>query len=166
MDQTHFTLVLERPEDRAAVEALNDLVFGPGRFARTAYRVREGAAHDASFALVALRQGRVVGSVQLTEVTIGAAPALLLGPLAIHPDFRRKGCGLALLHAAIDAARARGHGLVVLVGDEPYYARAGFRRVPDGRIVWPGPVDPARVLALELVDGALDGACGPIRGKR
>ena len=165
MDQTHFTLVLERPEDRAPVEALNDLVFGPGRYARTAYRVREDAAPDAGFAFVALRQGRLVGSVQLTEVMIGAAPALLLGPLAIHPDVQGKGCGLALLHASVDAARARGPGLIVLVGDEPYYAPAGFRRVPDGRIVWPGPVDPARVLALELEPGALDGARGLIRGK-
>ena len=145
MDQTPYTLVTARPEDRAEIDALHALVFGPGRFARTAYRVRESAAPDAGVSLVALRQGRVIGSVLLTEVRIGEAPALL--------------------DAAVDAARARGDALVVLVGDEPYYARSGFRRVPDGRIRWPGPVDPARVLALELVPGALDEACGAIRGR-
>ena len=165
MDQIHHTLVTARPEDRAEIEALHALVFGPGRFARTAHRVRESAARDAGFALVALRQGRVIGSIRLTEVLIGHAPALLLGPLAVHPDFQKNGCGSALLDAAVDAARAGGHEVVVLVGDEPYYARTGFRRVPDGRIRWPGPVDPARVLALELVPGALDKARGPIRGR-
>ena len=165
MDQIPYTLVTARPQDRAEIDALHALVFGPGRFARTAYRVRESAAPDAGFSLVALRQGRVIGSVLLTEVRIGEAPALLLGPLAVHPDFQKNGCGSALLDAAMDAARARGDALIVLVGDEPYYARSGFRRVPDGRIQWPGPVDPARVLALELVPGALDRACGPIRGR-
>jgi predicted N-acetyltransferase YhbS len=166
MDQIPYTLATARPEDRAEIEALHALVFGPGRFARTAHRVRESAGAQAGFALVALRQGRLIGSVLLTEVLIGDAPALLLGPLAVHPDFQKNGCGSALLEAAVDAARARGDALIVLVGDEPYYARTGFRRVPDGRIQWPGPVDPARVLALELVPGALDGAREPIRGRR
>jgi predicted N-acetyltransferase YhbS len=127
--------------------------------------VRESAAPDASVSFVALKEGRVVGAVLLTEALIGDAPALLLGPLAVHPDFQNNGCGFALLNAAIDAARARGHAFIVLVGDEPYYGRLGFRRVPDGRIVWPGPVDPARVLALELVPGALEAARGAIRGR-
>jgi predicted N-acetyltransferase YhbS len=51
----------------------------------------------------------------------------------------------------------------MLVGDEPYYGKCGFKRIPPGRVIMPGPVDPARLLAAELTDGALDGVTGPIR---
>ncbi|HWF95488.1 MAG TPA: N-acetyltransferase, partial [Xanthobacteraceae bacterium] len=59
-----------------------------------------------------------------------------------------------------------GHQLVVLVGDEPYYAKSGFKRVPEGRAVMPGPVDPARVLVCELGEGAFANVSGPIRPER
>ncbi len=55
----------------------------------------------------------------------------------------------------LDAARASGVRLVVLVGDEPYYGRFGFKPVPPGAITLPGPVNPLRLLAVELAPGAL-----------
>ena len=74
---------------------------------------------------------------------------MLLGPLTVEPPFRERGIGYALIKRALDEARARGHHLVVLVGDEPYYAKSGFRRIPKGRASMPGPVDPARLLVCE-----------------
>jgi predicted N-acetyltransferase YhbS len=87
-------------------------------------------------------------------------PALLLGPLTVDPAFRSRGIGKMLIDAALEAAQVQGHKLVLLVGDEAYYARSGFKRVPPGKIVMPGPVDPMRVLARELADGALDSMSG------
>ncbi|HWV54388.1 N-acetyltransferase, partial [Pseudorhodoplanes sp.] len=94
---------------------------------------------------------------------IGDTPALLLGPLTIEPPFRDRGIGLALMQRALADARERGHKLMILVGDEPYYARVGFKRVPRGRVKMPGPVDPARLLVAELVDGAFEGVKGAVR---
>jgi predicted N-acetyltransferase YhbS len=101
--------------------------------------------------------------VRLSPIRIGSAPALLLGPLTIEPPFRDRGIGRALIGRALDEARSRGHRLVVLVGDEPYYGRMGFRRIPKGRATMPGPVDPERLLLAELAEGAFDGVSGPIR---
>jgi predicted N-acetyltransferase YhbS len=143
------------PADAAAVGALGAAAFGPGRFARTAFRVREVSGPPA-VALVAVDGGRLVGSIELTRICIGGAPgAMLLGPLTIAPEYRGRRCGLTLMEHGIGEAKALGTRLVLLVGDLPYYAKAGFMAVPPGAIRLPGPVNPARLLARELDAGAL-----------
>ena len=94
---------------------------------------------------------------------IGEAKALLLGPLTVEPAFRERGVGQALIERALKDAAAKGHRLVILVGDEPYYGKSGFKRVPPGRAIMPGPVDPLRLLVAELAEGAFDGVSGPVR---
>lgn len=145
-----FVTRLEQPADAAAIDHLNDLAFGPGRYAKTAYRLREGVPHDPALSFVATDGVMLIGSVRLTPVRVGGAPALLLGPLAVRPDVQKKGAGKALMAAALAAARAAGHDLVILVGDPAYYLPLGFAHVPPGRIRLPGPVDPARLLAAPL----------------
>ena len=160
---------LIRPEtaaDQAAIDALHDHAFGPGRFARTASRLREGVAADPHLSLVATVDGRLAGSVKISPIRIGGAPALLLGPLAVDPDFEKRGIGRALVAATIAAARARGHRLMLLVGDAPYYGPLGFNRVDPERIWLPGPVDPRRVLLCELAEGAAAEAAGPVTSAR
>ena len=153
--------------DLPDVLALNALVFGPGRFTRTAYRVREGTGEMSRFCLLARLDGRLVASLRFTAITIGGQPgALLLGPLAVDPPLAGQGFGRRLVADGIANARAAGIGLVVLVGDEPYYGRFGFVRVPPGKIRLPGPVDPARVLAAELEPGALANYEGLIEADR
>jgi predicted N-acetyltransferase YhbS len=137
---------------------------GPGRFARTAYRVREGAPDASRYCRIGLLDDLLIAAVRFTEVTIGGrGGALLLGPLAVDPAFGNRGYGRGLAARALAEAGAAGIALVVLVGDEPYYARLGFHRVPRGQIVLPGPVDPDRLLAAELVGGALAGYSGLVR---
>lgn len=142
------------PADEAAIEDLHELAFGPGRFARTAFRLREGVAPDPELSMVALFGGRLGGSVTMTPIRIGAHPALLLGPLAVHPDFEGRGAGRALVKATLAAAAERGHRLALLVGDAPYYGPLGFTHVSPQRIQLPGPVDTNRVLIAELAPGA------------
>lgn len=163
MPDLSLALTPETPADAAVIEKLNERAFGPGRFARTAYRLREGAAADYPLSFVARVGTLVVGANRMTPIVIGAAPAFLLGPLIVDPAFRSRGIGAILVKRSIDAAREAGHRLVLLVGDEPYYGRLGFKRVPNGRIAMPGPVDPARVLICELVEGAFEGVSGAVR---
>lgn len=153
----------ERPQDAAAVQQLEERAFGPGRFSRAAYRLREGNPHDPALSFVARVSTLVVGSVRLSPIRIGKRPALLLGPLTVDPAFRSKGIGRMLVEASITAARTAGHAAVLLVGDEPYYGRMGFLRLNPGRVIMPGPVDPMRLLALPLQDGALDDLAGEVR---
>jgi predicted N-acetyltransferase YhbS len=150
------------PADLPQIEKLDERAFGPGRFTRTAYRLREGVGPVPALSFVARVGKFLVGANIMTPITCGGAPALLLGPLTVEPAFRSRGIGERLIRQSLDAARAHGHRLVVLVGDEPYYSRFGFKRVPMGRILLPGPVDPARVLTCELVDGAFEGVKGPV----
>lgn len=152
-------IVTSRPAaaaDLPAILKLNASVFGPGRFARTAYRVREGTAPLSPFCRVAVSRDRVIAALRMTRIAIGAETrGLLLGPLAVDPEFKGQGYGRQLVREALEEGRAAGLALVVLVGDEPYYGKLGFVRVPPGQITLPGPVDPMRVLAAELEAGAL-----------
>ena len=161
-----FDITPDHPGHHVPVEDLHALVFGPGRFARTAYRVRGRAGHDRDLSFVAHLDGKLVGAIWQTRVVIGAAPAVLLGPLAVRPELAGLGCGIALLEAGLAAAEASGAPGVILVGDAPYYARVGFAPVPHRRIGWPGPVDPERVLAVEFRPGAVAVWSGPIRAAR
>ncbi|HKN26504.1 MAG TPA: N-acetyltransferase [Roseiarcus sp.] len=154
----------ETPDDAEDIERLNERVFGPGRFARTAYRIRERANPDPSLSFVARVGTLLIGANSMTPIDIGGTSALLLGPLIVEPVFRSQGIGEALVTRSLEAAKAAGWKLVILVGDEPYYARMGFRPVPPGRIILPGPVDPARLLYCELEPGTLDAAQGQARG--
>jgi predicted N-acetyltransferase YhbS len=145
----------QAPDDAAAVSTLHEEAFGPGRFARSAYRVREASAGP-KVALTAWDGEVLVGAIQLTAVTIGGERgAMLLGPLAVAPGYKGRGAGLRLILSSLAEARQLGARLVVLVGDLPYYARAGFATVPAGQVLLPGPADPARILAAALQPGAL-----------
>ena len=162
MTDLRLTLVPESAADAPAIEKLNERAFGPGRYARSAYRLREGNPPDLSLSFVAFVGTMLVGSNCMTRISFGPTPALLLGPLTVDPSFRSRGIGASLVEASLKAARAAGHSLVLLVGDEPYYKRFGFKRVPRGKLEMPGPVDPQRVLICELEDGAFEKAGGQI----
>jgi predicted N-acetyltransferase YhbS len=159
---TDLTILPETAEDAEAIDRLHERTFGPGRYARTAYRIREDVAHRLALSFTARIGTLMVGSVRLSPIRIGKTPALLLGPLTVEPPFRERGIGQALLKRALHEAKAKGHRLVVLVGDEPYYGKVGFKRIPKGLATMPGPVDPARLLVAEMVDGAFEGVSGPI----
>lgn len=148
--------------DWPQVTRLDERAFGPGRFARTAYRLREGLPPDQSLSFVAHVGTFLVGSNIMTPILVGGAPALLLGPLTVDPSFRSRGIAEALMQRSLSAARNAGHRLVFLIGDAPFYAKAGFKRAPHGRFQLPGPVDPARLLVCELIEGALADASGKV----
>ena len=151
----------EKPPDIAAREALLDDAFGTGRKAKTAERLREGRLPADDLSFVAAERDRVVGTVRLWHVAPGRGrPALLLGPLAVAAADRGRGIGSALVRRALREARRLGHGAVLLVGDAPYYGRFGFSAEKTGALRLPGPYERHRLLACELVPGALDGARG------
>lgn len=143
----------EEPAHDAEIESINEEAFGPGRYARAAYRIREGGPHERALSFVALRGGAVVASVRLTRIVAGSGCGLLLGPLAVRPAHKNQGIGRRLVAIAVEAAGKAGWPAVVLVGDEPYYGPLGFRRIPYGQLEMPGPVDPNRLLAYELQPG-------------
>lgn len=163
MAELSLTISAETPGDALAIERLHERTFGPGRYARSAYRLRERQDHALNLSFIARIGTLMVGSVRLTAVCIGDTRALLLGPLTVEPPFRSRGVGRTLIARALKEAKARGHKLVVLVGDEPIYSKSGFKPVPKGQVKMPGPVDPARLLVAELEAGAFENVSGTIR---
>ena len=161
-DAAPFVIRAERASDVVAREALLDACFGANRHARTCQRLRDGRAPAEGLAFAAVRNGRLVGTLRLWHVSAGNTRALVLGPLAVDSSCRELGLGAALMHQALAAARARGHGAVILLGDAPYYARFGFSVLKTGELSLPGPFERDRLLGLELREGALDGAWGMI----
>ncbi len=163
MTDLSLTILNETAADAEQIERLHERTFGPGRYARTAFRIREGVSHQLDLSLTARIGTLLVGSVRLSPVRIGETRALLLGPLTVEPPFRGRGIAKTLIARSLEMAKAKGHKLVVLVGDEPYYGPLGFKRVKKGQMKMPGPVDPARLLIAELEDGVSANVTGTVR---
>lgn len=153
-----FTLAPEAASDADAIEHLHEISFGPGRFARAAFRLREQGAHDIALSIAAHDADKtLIGSVRMTWIaTPGQTQrGLLLGPLAVLPAFKNAGIGKALVRSALEKARLAQADYVLLVGDPPYYAPMGFAPVERGAIDLPGPFDPARLVIAALSDHAM-----------
>lgn len=157
------TIIAERQDHAAAIDAVLDRAFGPGRFAKTSERVREnGAQLEYRCSRVAIDgAGDVIGVCRIWRVKAGVE-LFFLGPLAVDPTAQAAGLGLALTRDSVAACRAVGGNGVVLVGAERFFRPVGFTLAPKGRIKLPGPVDPARLLWCELKPGGLDKAHGEI----
>lgn len=165
---TAWRIRLETPRDADSVEALNAESFGPARFTKSAYRLREGVAPIPALSFIAVEAGPdgtdiLRGSVRFWPIKVGGHEELLLGPLAVRSDQRGRGIGIALMQAGIAAAQKGPWRGILLVGDEPYYAKVGFSRLPPGRVKFPGPVDQNRILGLSLKAGELLTLSGQVR---
>ncbi len=157
-----LSVLQEQPHHAADIAALHDLCFGPGRYVRTAERLREGNHKVDRLCRVGLISDRLCGTVRFWPIQVGDQSGLLLGPLAVAPDLRDRGIGLALMQSGLAQARSDGHRFAVLVGDEPYYARAGFKVVSPGKILLPGPFDASRLLIVELEPNVAESVRGRV----
>ncbi len=153
----------ELPQDFIARESLLDRSFGTGRWRKTCERLRENRRPAPGLAFSATQNRVLVGTLRFWSVDAGGADALMLGPIAVGGAQRSHGLGGKLIRLGLLRARDLGHKAVILVGDAPYYERFGFFRAGAEALDLPGPVDPARFLALELQPGGLAGASGLVR---
>ncbi|MDP3736774.1 MAG: N-acetyltransferase [Hyphomonadaceae bacterium] len=168
-----YEIIADAPEHSAAVETLYDEVFGPGRFAKTAERLRENNSKIADASFVAVDAEGVTGVVRVWPVTVGGISgegggrAAFLGPIAVAERRRGNGVAFKLMERAIGVCREQGYPAVILVGDQDYYQRFGFKQAGTGRFQLPGPVDQNRVLIRDLSAAAanLKGALGVPKAK-
>lgn len=157
---TDITYQPERPEDAPLIDALIDRAFGPGRHAKAADRLREANSLLPDLSFTAWEGQRLVGSVRMWPVTVGCAPVVFLGPIAVEAALRKHRIGQTLVERACEASAAAGWPAVLLVGDAPYFERVGFSAAPARGVVMPGPVDQRRVLLKALRKGGADGMAG------
>ena len=161
-----FRITPEISDDLDEVEYLYDLAFAPGRSALSSYRLRDGVDRIAELSLVARDKYDILaGAIRFWPVRIGQAghSALLLGPVAVHPTRQGEGLGNLLISEALERALNIGWSRIILIGDEPYYRRYGFRREVARNMQFPPPTNPDRLLAKALTDGAFEGVSGLIR---
>lgn len=160
-----YQIIHERPEDAAKIEPLLEVCFGPSRFEKTAYKIRENLSPLPELSLVAIEGDTLLATIRFWPVVIGSSfSAILLGPIAVSPDKQGEGIGIALIEESLKLAREFGHKAVILVGDPDYYKRFGFSSAYDKGLDLPGPVDAHRFLALELVKNSLSGTSGVVAG--
>lgn len=154
-------LKAEQADDRWEVEALYDLCFAPGREALSSYRLRDGVPPVAGLSQVARDSDNILAAaIRFWPVLVGEAPALLLGPVAVHPTRQGEGLGGSLIRDSLAKAGDSGWARVMLVGDAPYYQRFGFSRLTG--VEMPPPTNPERVLGIELKPGAWEGIRGQV----
>lgn len=156
----------EKPDDVFEVEALFDLCFAPGRTALSSYRLRDDVAPVAGLCHIMRDDYDILAAaIRFWPIRIGesGSAALLLGPIAVHPTRQGEGLGASIIGNALLAAEDAGWSRVLLIGDEPYYARFGFTRDLAQGLEFPPPTNPDRLLARELVPGAMEGVTGLVR---
>ncbi len=157
----------EQPEDAATIEILLEKCFGPDRFRKTAYRIREGLVPAENLSLVAKQGDDLLASIRYWPITVGDVhDGLLLGPIVVAPERQGEGIGVALIRQSLKDAQDAGYGFVVLVGDPDYYQRFGFVSAVDKDMALPGPVEEHRFLVAELTEGALKDVSGLVAGKQ
>ncbi len=156
-----YRLEEETPADWWEVEALMDLCFAPGREALSSYRLRDHVPPVKALCTVARdADGTLAAAIRYWPVMVVDKPALLLGPISVHPTRQGEGLGALLIVESMGEALREGWSRVLLVGDAPYYRRFGFAKLPD--IMMPPPTNPDRVLGHELVSGAWSGVAGAV----
>lgn len=170
MTNQPIKLVPQTDSDHAEIENLLDAAFGIDRRTKTSYRLREGEKPLPGLSFVARSDDNaILGAISFWQIHIGTEggkgglDAVLLGPLAVFPQLQGQGIGRVLMAHAIATIEQTNHQLILLVGDEAYYTKAGFKQVPPGQIIMPGPNDPKRLLYLEITPGVLNTAHGLIR---
>jgi len=164
-----FRILRETQQDSAEVEYLYDLAFAPGRTALSSYRLRDGVDPVPGLSLVARDEYDAIGgAIRYWPVRVGqvGTPALLLGPVAVHPTRQGEGLGALLMSESLHRAVELGWTRVILVGDEPYYGRFGFSREAARALDYPPPTNPDRLLARALEQGAFEGVSGAVRSWR
>ena len=139
-----------------AIEALFDVTFGPGHFAKTAERLRENSASLPEINRVAIEDGKVIGVCRVWPLVVGPSrsPALFYGPVAVDPAHRGNFLSLRITEAALEAGKAAGWPAAILIGAYSLFGKAGFTVVPKGRLTFPGPQDPARIMVRDLAGDA------------
>jgi predicted N-acetyltransferase YhbS len=156
----------EQPADSHSIEQLLDLAFEPERHARPSYRLREGVPKLDALSFVAEEAGHVIGVIRFWPIQIGGTPAVLLGPIAVHPTHEGRGIGTRLVKAGLEAATEADYRIVVAIGTETYLGRFGFKRASPLGLRFPVAVDDSRFLVLELADGALENVSGRVTAAR
>ncbi len=161
-----FCITATKKNDLSEISVLLDQAFGADRHEKTAYRLRDDVSAVQELSFVIRIGGVLKASLQFWPILINdgvkASQALLLGPIAVAEDYRGQGVGLKLMEHGLNIARKNGHKRVILVGDQSYYQKVGFSRALATGLEMPGPVDQDRLLAQELVAGAMDGIKGMI----
>ena len=149
-------LAVERPADALEIDALVERAFGPGRYAKVSERLREGNHKLADLSFCAFGAETLVGTVRQWPVFVGEARGVFLGPIAVEGGWRKHGLGGQLIQRCVESAAEAGEAFILLVGDLPLFGPHGFQPVPAGRLLMPGPVNPARVLAHPLRSGGFE----------
>lgn len=144
------------------IEALYDRTFGPGHFAKTAERLREGTVSLPDVSRVAVQDGKLIAACRLWPIEVGveAIPAVFVGPVAVSPDFQGQRLGLTVTGEALEAATIAGWGAAVIIGAPQYFGELGFQVTKAAQLTFPGPQDPARIMVRTLAGdaGLLHGA--------
>lgn len=158
-------IIPESPDQHAAaIEALYDRTFGPGHFAKTAERLREGNQSRPDLTRIAVSEGEVIGVCRIWPIVVGEdrTPAVFVGPVAVDPGFQGQRLGLTVTGEALEAATKAGCGAAVIIGAPDYFGELGFTVVAPDRFSFPGPQDMARVMVRDLARAA-DTLSGSIR---
>jgi putative acetyltransferase len=166
--RSNWTIRPERGDDPRETVAIGNVVaaaFGSTAEAQLVERIRASPGYVPEASLVAEADGHIVGHVMLSRFALQdddrTRPILGLSPLAVAPDWQRRGVGAALVEAVVSIAERAEEPLVVLEGSPAYYGRLGFEwSVPHGITIdlpsW-APPEAAQVRRLANYDPAFRG---------
>ncbi len=156
----------ERPGDAGSIGTVNRFVFGQEDEARLVEAIRAWPGFDPALSLVAVAAGRIVGHILFSPISIVdgsiSTPALALAPMAVLPEWQRKGVGSKLVRIGLDVCRSRGHGIVIVVGHPEFYPRFGFVPAGAAGLILPFDAPADAFLVAELIPESLSEVRGEV----
>jgi putative acetyltransferase len=160
-----MTVRPEKPEDARAIRIVIEQAFGRAAEADLVDALRQNG--KATLSLVAEDEGRVVGHILFSPVTVETAESELVGvglaPLAVLPEFQNRGVGSLLVSNGLNLCRDAGHSFAVVLGHSHYYPRFGFTAASRFGVRSEYEVADENFMLIELRDGALLNKAGMAR---
>ena len=155
----------EKPEDLEAIRKVNVTAFGQESEADLVDQLRGAAS---TFSFVAVESEQIVGHIFFSPVAIEGEcedSLLILGlaPIAVLPEYQRKGIGSSLIQHSLEECAQLGCKAVVVLGHPEYYPKFGFVPAKEKGLRCEYTVPDEAFMVLELESGALEGCVGMVR---
>jgi predicted N-acetyltransferase YhbS len=155
----------ENANDYNAVYTLNDRSFGQKDESDLIERIRKGNCFIPELSLVAEKDGKIIGHILFSKIKIRGdveSDSLALAPMAVLPEFQKRGIGGKLIREGLRKAKELGFESVIVLGHKGYYPKFGFKKASQWGIVCSFEVPDEAFMAIELIEGALSGKAGTI----
>jgi len=161
----NITIRREEDNDQIQIYEVNKLAFQQENEGKLIEKIRNTENFIPELSIVAEIDNRIVGHILFSKIKIvgkSVYESLALAPMAVIPEFQKKGIGSELVKIGIKMAKKLGFDSIIVIGHKEYYPKFGFQRASKWNIKCPFEVPDEVFMAIELTEKAFEGKAGTV----